>query len=540
MGMKPRGDPVTPTPESTPRDRSPTVQAAIFLSRIAGFARDRALSHFFGASVHADAWRAAMRLPNLLQNLLGEGTLNSSFTPVLSEMAAQRKTEAGRALAGAVLGLLLLTAGVVVLLGVIFAGPLVQILFPGFDEAQQGRTAGLVRLFFPMTGLLALSAWTIGILNSRRDYFLPYAAPVLWNLAIIGAFVLGGWALGWSEDRLLQFAGVGALVGGALQFGIQLPRVLRGMGPIRPSVSLQPEGVREVIRRFLPALAGRGAVNLGSYAEFFLASFLAAGAVATLGYAQTLYLLPIALFGMSVAIVQLPELSAARAVEIPIHRLEGALFRVSYFTVPSAAVYLVLGAPVVASIYQTGAFGPAEVHVTGLVLGAYALGIWPSAQSRVLNSAFQSLGDTRTPAWIALARVLSAVGVGAVLMLRLDAITLGNGLALGAVGLALGSAVGGWVEWTLLNRRLARRFGTSVRWRSGALTGVCMAAALAVATGWGLGKAVESGRLPALHPILHGLMLLGPTGAVYLGVTLMMGWASWGRGPVPKHPFAEG
>jgi putative peptidoglycan lipid II flippase len=535
---------VTPTPESTPRDRSPTVQAAIFLSRIAGFARDRALSHFFGASVHADAWRAAMRLPNLLQNLLGEGTLNSSFTPVLSEMAAQQKTDAGRALAGAVLGLLLLTAGVVVLLGVIFAGPLVQLLFPGFDEAQQGRTAGLVRLFFPMTGLLVLSAWTIGILNSRRDYFLPYAAPVLWNLAIIAAFVLGGWALGWTGDRLLQFAGVGALVGGGLQFGIQVPRVLRGMGPIRPSVSLQSEGVREVIRRFLPAVAGRGAVNLGSYAEFFLASFLAAGAVATLGYAQTLYLLPIALFGMSVAIVQLPELSAARAVEVPIrtviHRLEGALFRVSYFTVPAAAVYLVLGAPVVASIYQTGAFGPAEVQVTGLVLGAYALGIWPSAQSRVLNSAFQSLGDTRTPAWIAFMRVLVAVVVGAVLMLRLDAITLGSGLALGAVGLALGSAVGGWVEWTLLTRRLARRFGTSVRWRSGALMGVSIAATLAVATGWGIGQAVESGRLPALHPILHGLMVLGPTGAIYLGVTLGMGWASWGRGPVPKHPFAEG
>jgi putative peptidoglycan lipid II flippase len=532
---------VTPTPDSESRDRSPTVQAAILLSRIAGFMRDRALSHFFGASVHADAWRAAMRLPNLLQNLLGEGTLNSSFTPVLSELQAKQQPEAARALAGAVLGLLLLAVGVVVLVGVVLAGPLVHILFPGFDEAQQARTASLVRLFFPMTGLLVLSAWTIGILNSHRHFFLPYVAPVLWNFAIIGGFVLAGWGMGWRGDPLLQFAGIAALVGGALQFGVQVPRVLRLTGGVPPSLSLQVDGVREVIRRFLPALAGRGAVNFGSYAEFFLASFLATGALATLGYAQTLYLLPISLFGMSVAIVQLPELAAARATEVPrstiIHRLEGAIFRVSYFTVPSAAVYLVLGAPVVATVYQTGAFGAAEVQLTGLVLGAYALGVWPSAQSRLLNSGFQSRGNTRTPAWMALVRVFTAIGVGVALMLRLDEITLTSGLALGALGLALGSAVGGWVEWLLLHRLLARDLGTPIRWASRALGGVCFASALAVATGWGLGQAVLRGVLPSLHPILHGALVLVPTGGVYLGVTLAMGLASWRRGPQPRHPF---
>lgn len=532
---------MTPSTESAGRDRSGIVQAGILLSRLAGFMRDRALSHFFGASMYADAWRAASRLPNLLQNLLGEGTLSSSFIPLLSEFKAKGKPEAARALAGAVLGLLLLATGVVVLLGVLLANPLVQVLFPGFDEAQQARTAGLVRLFFPMTGLLVLSAWTLGILNSHRAFFLSYVAPVFWNLAIIGAFLLGGWWLGWSGDDLLQFAGVGALAGGALQLGIQVPKALRLLGAVRPTLSLEVEGVREAIRRFIPSVGGRGAVNLGSYAEFFLASFLATGALATLGYAQTLYLLPIALFGMSVAISQLPELSEARAISVThtevVHRLEGAIFRVSFFTVPAAAVYLILGAPVVAAVYQTGAFGASEVQLTAFVLAAYALGIWPSAQSRLLNSGFHSLGNTRTPAWMALVRVIVAVGTGATLMVQLDQVMLSGGLAMGAVGLAIGSAVGSWVEWGVLHRRLAREIGRPIRWAGRDLIGVCLAAGLAVGVGWVIVQGVEGGYLPRLHPIFHGILVLGPVGVAYLGLTIMTGLASWKRGPQPRHPF---
>jgi putative peptidoglycan lipid II flippase len=521
--------------EAEPKDRSHIVSAGILLSRISGLVRERVLGHFFGASVYADAWRAAMRLPNLLQNLLGEGTLSSSFIPVLSEMRVQGREEEARAFAGAIFGLLLAVVGMAVLFGVLLAGPLVQLLFPGFDSEQQARTAGLVRILFPMTGVLVLSAWTLGVLNAHRRFFLPYVAPVLWNLAIIAALVWGGWTRGLSGEALLRLGGIGALLGGALQFGVQLPRALQLLGGFRPVLSLQVSGVQRAIQRFTPSLAGRGAVNLGSYLEYVLASFLAAGAIATLGYAQTLYLLPIALFGMSVAISQLPELAEAEAAQVRratiVRRLEEALFRVSYFVVPSVMVYLGLGTAVVAALYQTGAFGAPEVQLTSWVLGAYALGIWPSAQSRLLSSGFFALGNTKTPAWVALIRVVVALSVGGVLMVRLDRFTLEGGLAMGAIGLALGSAAGGWAEFLVLRKRLQSALSRPLRWGGLPFLKLLLSGALAVIFGAGADWALGAGHLPAFPPVIHGGAVLVIVGVIYLVVTSRLGLSSFdGRG----------
>jgi len=521
---------VTSNVDPGPRDRSLVVSGAILLSRISGLIRERVLGHFFGASVYADAWRAAMRLPNLLQNLLGEGVISSSFIPLLEQFRAQGKHAEARAFAGAIFGLLFVLVGVTVLVGVLLAGPLVQLLFPGFDPEQQVRTTGLVRILFPMTGVLVLSAWTLGILNVHRRFFLPYVASVLWNLAIIVALVLGGWARGLEGDALLRLGGLGALVGGVLQFGVQLPRALRAIGGFRPRVTLAVPGVRDALKRFIPSLAGRGAVNLGSYLEYVLASFLAAGAIATLGYAQTLYLLPIALFGMSVAITQLPELSQAEALQVQraevVARLNQALFRVSYFVVPSVAVYLTLSPTVVAGLFQTGAFGAAEVELTAWVLGVYAVGIWPSAQSRLLSSAFFSLHDTRTPAWVAVLRVVTGITIGGLLMLRLDERTLEGGLAMGAIGLAVGSAVGSWLEFLVLQHRLKQALTQPFGWAGRRLGLLAMAAVVASLAGVMVESGVRAGWLPTFHPILHAMLVLLPVGGLYVGLTTRLGLSS--------------
>lgn len=512
---------MTRTTEEVRRTRgSITVGSGILLSRIAGLARERIFAHFFGASPLADAWRAALRMPNVLQNLLGEGTLSASFIPIYAGMEEEERREASRRFAGAVFGLLTATAGVMALLGVLLAPVLVAVFFAGFDADRQAVTVGLVRILFPMTAMLVLSAWCLGILNSHRRFFLSYAAPIAWNAAMIGALAVGGWGMGLGGEPLIRLLAWGALVGGALQFLVQLPLALRLLGGFRPTLSTSVEGVGEAIRNFTPVLAARGVVNLSGWLDYALAAFLATGAVAALGYAQTLYILPISLFGMSVAASELPELSrqrtgsAARALGEEVSR---GMERVAFFLIPSTLGYLVLGDVVVAALYQTGAFGPSEVLVTWGVLAAYAVGMGASASSRLLSSAFYALRDTRTPARIAYVRVALSLGVGATLMLPFDRIQVGEGLRLGGMGLALGASLGAWVELTLLRRALQTPLGAhGPRRRVVARLGGAGAGAVLV------GMGVRT-LLPDLHPIMEALGVLGAFGLAYLALTRVMG-----------------
>lgn len=511
------------------------VSAGILLSRVAGLLRERAIGHFFGASALADAWRAALRLPNILQNLLGEGTLSAAFIPLYATMDEEGRRDVARRFAGAVLGLLLLASGLLVLAGMALAPLLVAVFFPGFDAEQQARTVGLVRVLFPMTGILVLSAWTLGILNTHRRFFLPYVAPVAWNGAILAALVGGGVFLGWEGDRLLRATAWGALAGGVLQFGVQLPLALRLAGGLRgtlqPHLALQVEGVRTALRAFVPVLLGRGVVNLGGLLDYTLAALLAVGALAVLGYAQALYMLPISLFGMAVAASELPELARrSRRDGAPGPEAAAALAgsvrtgmgRVAWFLVPSAAVYLALGDVVVAALYETGAFGAAEVRLTWAVLAAYALGMGASATSRLLSSAYYALGDTATPAKVAVLRVTLALIVGASLMFPLDRVAVGEGSGLfyGAAGLAAGTAVGAWVELALLRRRLTTVIGPHGI-GFGLLLRLGAGAGAAVLAGWGIRLALGE-VAPALHPIPAAVLILGAAGGVYVGITLLL------------------
>jgi len=149
------------------------VAAGIFLSRIAGLVRERVIATYFGTGLHADVLGAGLRMPNVLQNLLGEGTLSASFIPVYSELLGQGRTkEAGR-VAGAMFGLLLAVAGTIALLGILLAPLLVDVFLPGFEDRRRELMIEIVRILFPMTGVLVLSAWALGILNSHRHFFLP-------------------------------------------------------------------------------------------------------------------------------------------------------------------------------------------------------------------------------------------------------------------------------------------------------------------------------------------------------------------------------
>lgn len=506
--------------------RALVVAAGILLSRLAGLVRGRVVAHFFGTSAYADVLQTALRAPNALQVLLGEGTLSASFIPVYARLTAEGKVREASRFAGAVLTLLTVATAALVLVGVAFAKPLVAFLTPGYlgdaarvaaGEAAVDRfplAVAAVALIFPMAGFLVLSAWPLGVLNSHRKFLLSYAAPVVWNLAIIGALLGASW--GWfgeaGAEGLLRAACWGALAGGALQLAVQLPSTLRLLPGLCPSLSLATPGVREALSAFGPAVAGRGVVQVAGYLDLILASLLSTGAVAALANAQQLYLLPVSLFGMSVAASELPELARSRlaAPAELAQRVRAALAQVSFLVVPTTVGYLAFGLLIVGALFATGRFGAPETRLVTAVLGGYTLGLPASTWSRLLQNTFFALGDTRKPARIAVARVVTAAALALPLMFWLDKFDAGGGLRFGAAGLTLASAAGAWLELTLLRRALASAlpefaapWGPWLR-----LSALALGAALPAALAWWLCR--------GLRPLFGAALVLTLFGALYL------------------------
>lgn len=476
----------TDADRSTPSSRSGSgawwVGVGIFLSRISGLVREIVFARYFGTSAVADVWRAALRTPNVLQNLLGEGTLSASFIPIYAEMVEQGREEAAGRFAGAVLGLVMVTAFLAAAVGIALAPVVMPLMFARWQPWQVELGVEVVRVLFVMTATLVVSAWALGVLNSHRRFLMSYAAPMAWNGALVAAMLYFGGVRDWELERLVVALAWGGVVGGVLQLLVQLPGVVSLLRGFRLSVDRRVEGVGEAIRNFVPVVAARGAVNLSGLVDVVLAGLLADGAIALLGYAQTLYLFPIALFGMSIAAAELPEMSRdrGRATEVLAARVRTALDRLGFLLVPTSFAFLLIGDAFVAMIFQGGRFGPSSTAATYAVLAGYTLGLPASAASRTLSSSFYALRDTATPARIAGLRVAISAVLGVALMFPLDRLSVGgpdDGLRLGAVGLALGAAVGAWVEYALLRSRLTARIGPHSpdagrrvrRWAAGAL-----------------------------------------------------------------------
>src|SRR5579859_5155229 len=195
------------------------VAAGIFLSRIAGLVRERVIAHFLGnTSIAADALRGSLRIPNILQNLFGEGVLSASFIPVYARLLAQKEEEESGRVAGAILSLLVFVVAVLVLAGVLATPWIIDVIVPGFKGETRALTIRLVRILFPGVGLLVMSAWCLGILNSHRRFFLSYVSAVVWNGAIIGALLLFRHA---DMSQLGVWAAWGSVVGSGLQVALR-------------------------------------------------------------------------------------------------------------------------------------------------------------------------------------------------------------------------------------------------------------------------------------------------------------------------------
>ncbi|CAN5896775.1 murein biosynthesis integral membrane protein MurJ [soil metagenome] len=487
------------------------VAAGILCSRLTGLVREAVMAGYLGTSVAADAFRAAMRIPNLMQNLLGEGVLSAAFIPVYSRLLAEGRDDDAGKVAGAIAGLLAALTGVLVLVGVILAGPLTDVIAAGMSGERRDLTVRLVRILFPGVGFLVLSAWCLGVLNSHRRFFLSYVAPVIWNVAQITALAGAAWwlARGGEEPALATLAtalAVGAAIGGVLQFAVQLPTVLALSRGLRLSLRRDLTGVRQAIGAFGPVLAGRGVVQLSAFLDTLLASFLAVGALSALGYAQALYLLPISLFGMSIAAAELPELSSMDRADRPAlsKRVQRGLRQIAFLVTPVVVIYLVAGGAVVQALFQRGEFSADARTLVWLVLAGYAIGLPASTSSRLLQSALYGLDRPSIPARISAVRVLLSALIGVTLMFQLDRVAIdagglalvgdlpafsplpgevaegGGPLRLGAAGLSLAAGTTAWLEYGLLRRALSvRRVRPALgRWR---VTRLATAAGVAVA-----------------------------------------------------------
>jgi len=460
------------------------VGAGISLSRLSGLIRELIFAGLLGTRVAADAFKAALQIPGLLQNILGEGTLSASFIPTYSRLIDDHEDEDEPGLvAGTIVTILGLVTSVIVIIGILAARPMSKVLLPLLPDETFELTVNLVRIMWAGLGFIVLSSWCLGVLNAHRRFFLSFAAPILWNAAQI-VFALLAWAQGWSDASVAKAAAWGVLVGGALQFLVQIPVVMRVSPSIRLGVKKGSKAVREIVSKFFPAVLGRGVIQFSGFLDLFLAGFLATGALTALSLAQIIYMLPIGLFVMSIISADLPEFSRDRDnISAVTTRFTTSSERIGFYLVFSSIAFVTMGEPLVDFLFERGKFTSEDTLYIWIILAAYSLGLYATGMSRLYQNLCYSFGDVKGPARLAGLRVLIAGSVGFLLMFQLDRVAIdgdtiiriGNFPSfsplpefaraldttpqpLGALGLALGSSLGAWIEYFLLKRRVSDNF----------------------------------------------------------------------------------
>ncbi len=529
-----------PSGGTAPERGSYLVAAGILLSRLAGLVREIAISGYLGVSATADVFKAALRIPNLLQNLLGEGVLSASFIPVYSRLLDEDEDAANR-LAGKILGLLLAVMAAVVAVGILAARPITLLITPGFTGERLELATTLLRIMFPGIAFLVLSAFCTGILNSHRKFFLSYVSPVMWNATQI-AFVVAAGVYGATEVGIAHALAWGVLVGAVLEVAIQVPAVRGLTRGAKLSLDRRSPDVQDVLGRFVPVVIGRGVIQLLIYVELFLASLLALGGVSALTYGQVLYLLPISLFGMAVAAAELPELARLGRAGAPAikERLHTGMERITFYVAITVALYVGAGDVLVGLLLQRGQFTAADTRLVWFVIAAFALGLLGTTRSRLLQNGLYALDRPKLVVRIAILRVALAGVLGALLMFPFDRLAIvGTSVTqigpvafrplpdslrlledgpprLGIVGLALGAALSSWVEYRLLRGAL--------EWRIGALP------PMGQPSRWCLLAAGASGVLAVglrsmtedLPRIVAAGVVIGPVLLTYLAITAVM------------------
>ncbi len=431
-----------------------TVSLLTLVSRITGFARETLIATVFGASALTDAFNVAFRIPNLFRRLFAEGAFSQAFVPVLAATRAEKGDEATRVLIDKVATLLAWAVLITSVLGVLGAPWLVWVMASGLHQSPQGlQTAvNLTGYMFPYIAFMSLVALSAGILNTWRRFAVPAATPVLLNVCMIGSAWLGApWLRSQGIEPIYSLA-AGVMLGGFLQLAVQIPALMK-LG-VLPRISVSPsqikaawndEGTRKILAMMGPALLGVGVAQLSLVINTQIASHLTPGSVSWISYADRLMEFPIALLGVALGVVLMPQLAAAKAAadsERYSAMLDWGLRLVLVLALPCAVALLVFAQPLVSVLYHYGAFLSRDVQQTSLALTGYGVGLLGLVAIKVLAPGFYANQDTRTPVRIAVAVLVFTQVMNWLLVPYLAHAALTLSIALGALVNALSLLIG--------------------------------------------------------------------------------------------------
>ena len=379
-----------------------------FLSRILGLARDVIFALMFGASGGTDAFFVAFKIPNFMRRLFAEGAFSQAFVPVFSEYRETRSREdlvdLVNHVAGTLGGILLLLSSI----GVAAAPLLVMLFAPGFwDEPLRYQlTADMLRITFPYIFFIALTAFAGGILNSYNQFAVPAFTPVLLNLCLIGAAL---WLSPLFDQPVVALAW-GVALAGVTQLAFQLPFLLKlGLLP-KPRLRKNHDGVRQITRLMIPAIVGSSVAQINLLFDTIIASFLVTGSVSWLYYSDRLVEFPLGVFGVALATVILPSLSrhhARQTAEEFNRTLDWALKLVLLIVIPASAGLMLMAGPLLATLFNYGAFDLHDAEMSRMSLMAYALGLPAFVVIKVLAPGYYARQDTRTPVKIAIRAMIA-------------------------------------------------------------------------------------------------------------------------------------
>ena len=430
------------------------VGSATAVSRVMGYIRDMVMSWAFGTGLAADAFYVAYRIPNLLRELLAEGSMSAAFIPVFTETLTKESKESALHLANAVFARLLVILIVLTGLGIIFAPYVVNVIAMGWvHEAENADkfllAVTLTRIMFPYLLFIGLAALAMGMLNSLRYFLTPALSPVMLNVMTISSVVL---SIRFMAQPILGVA-FGVVLGGMCQFLIQVPGLQKQGMRMRPEFKPSHPGVMKIGRLILPVILSSSVTQLNIVVTTIFASFLTTGSIAYLYYGMRFVHFPLGIFGVAIATAVLPSMSAQAA------RREMSEFRetfsfglrlVFFIMFPAMAGLITLRVPIVNLLLEHGHFDHNSTQGVALALLCYSVGLWAFAGVRIVVQAFYALQDTRTPVVVALLAFSTNIALSALFVFKTP---LAHG------GLALATSLSAMLNISLLTIQLRKKIG---------------------------------------------------------------------------------
>jgi putative peptidoglycan lipid II flippase len=422
-------------------------------SRILGVVREQVLAYFFGAGNAMDAYNVAYRFPNLLRDLFAEGAMSAAFVPTFSKELATNGREAAFRLGNNVINALLLISSAAVVLGILFAEPLVRAFAGGFEDVpgKLALTVSLTRIMLPFLTFVALAAAFMGMANALRHFFVPALSPAMFNVSSIVCTVGLIGVMAAAGMPAITAAAIGFLIGGLAQWAVQWPLLHREGFRYRPLLDWRDPGLRHVLLLMGPGTIGLAATQVNVFVNTLLATGEGTGAVSWLNLSFRLMYLPIGLFGVSIATATTPAISRmlAGGDTTSVRRtIKDSLVLMMMLNVPATVGLIVLAEPIIRLMYERGAFLPSDTVAAAGALQFYALGLLGYSVVRIASPAFYAFGESRTPVAISFVTVLANA-----------ALNFGLVHAMGYRGLALGTSIAALLNAGLLLVMLQRRLG---------------------------------------------------------------------------------